>query len=72
MDHEERFRLSTTVVQQTRAKVSRFWVGPIIMSVTVSHPDTAKIILKEPKNDHIYRLLKPWIGDGLLVSSGIS
>ena len=70
MDHEERFRIATTVVQKTRAKVSRFWVGPFIMSVAVGHPDTAKIILREPKNDHIYRLLKPWIGDGLLVSSG--
>ena len=70
MDRGERFRVWITHVQKAKAKMSRFWVGPAIMLVNVYHPDTVKKILKEPKNMGVYRLLKPWIGDGLLVSGG--
>ncbi|XP_038074560.1 cytochrome P450 4F1-like isoform X3 [Patiria miniata] len=52
--------------------VSIIWVGPFLPFVTVFHPDTVKTILKtsEPKSENTYRFVRPWIGDGLLLSSG--
>ena len=70
MKPEERFHLWTTRVQENRVKMSRFWVGPTMMMVVLVHPDPIRNILKEPKNMAVYRMLKPWIGDGLLVSEG--
>ncbi|BFZ18234.1 hypothetical protein BsWGS_21273 [Bradybaena similaris] len=40
--------------------------------IVVNHPDTVKVILKstEPKGEITYKMLRPWIGDGLLTSKG--
>ncbi|KAG7283399.1 hypothetical protein CRUP_000925 [Coryphaenoides rupestris] len=40
--------------------------------IFVHHPNYIKTILSstEPKDDLAYRFIQPWIGDGLLVSSG--
>ncbi|XP_041348004.1 cytochrome P450 4F22-like [Gigantopelta aegis] len=50
--------------------ISLYWLGyvPLVM---VSHPSTVKAILKtsEPKGN-VYNLIRPWVGDGLLVSKG--
>ena len=70
LDHEKSFRRWTKRVQETRAKLERVWIGPLEMLVLLYHPDTVRKILKEPKDMGLYRLIKPWIGDGLLVSSG--
>ena len=69
MDREKRFKRWTTQVQETRARLDRLWLGPAMMVVELYHPDTVRKVLKEPK-DSFYSMLKPWIGDGLLVSSG--
>lgn len=55
--------------------LSRFWFGPLRPTVMVTHPDTIKVILRstEPKQmmgGGAYSLIKPWLGDGLLLSSG--
>ena len=70
LDTEKSFRRWTKRVQETRAKQERLWLGPFEMMVLLYHPETVKKILKEPKDMGLYRLLKPWIGDGLLVSAG--
>ncbi|XP_067846421.1 cytochrome P450 4B1-like [Heptranchias perlo] len=48
------------------------WFGPFTAFLGVYHPDYAKAILaiSEPKDDVAYRFMLPWIGDGLLISSG--
>ncbi|XP_021372772.1 phylloquinone omega-hydroxylase CYP4F2-like isoform X1 [Mizuhopecten yessoensis] len=53
-------------------RVSRGWLGPFIPLIIVNHPETVKAIMKtsEPKGKQIYRLIEPWIGDGLLLSGG--
>ncbi|XP_072050354.1 uncharacterized protein [Amphiura filiformis] len=56
-----------------RAKYAfQFWLGPFAGSLLVVHPDTVKAILStaEPKDEANYSLLRPWIGDGLLLSKG--
>nr|XP_006813041.1 PREDICTED: leukotriene-B(4) omega-hydroxylase 1-like [Saccoglossus kowalevskii] len=48
------------------------WLGPFVPRVAVNHPSTVKAILTttEPKDEFLYGMLKPWLGDGLLISSG--
>ncbi|ESO93354.1 hypothetical protein LOTGIDRAFT_178560 [Lottia gigantea] len=45
--------------------------GPILPSVCLNAPETVKILLKtaEPKG-RLYEFLRPWLGDGLLLSNG--
>uniref|UniRef100_A0A673TGL5 Cytochrome P450 family 4 subfamily F member 2 n=2 Tax=Suricata suricatta TaxID=37032 RepID=A0A673TGL5_SURSU len=51
------------------------WLGPTIPLVTLCHPDTIRIITNAsaaiaPKDVVFYSFLKPWLGDGLLLSAG--
>ncbi|CAL8247745.1 unnamed protein product [Lota lota] len=48
------------------------WFGPFLSILNIHHPDYVKTLLSstEPKDDIAYKFLMPWIGDGLLVSSG--
>lgn len=51
-----------------------WWIGPLRCIIGCLHPDNAKVLLRssEPKarGGGGYEFLKPWIGDGLLVSDG--
>ena len=67
---EERFHLYISRLRAVPVKISSFWVGPTIFFIGMFHPDPIRKILKEPKEMSVYRMLKPWIGDGLLVSEG--
>ena len=64
------FELTLEFVQKGRYKLSRRWLGPFTFELEIIHPDSLKHILKEPKDESLYRMLRPWLGDGLLVSSG--
>ncbi|NXG47831.1 CP4B1 protein, partial [Psilopogon haemacephalus] len=48
------------------------WFGPALPSLVVHHPEYAKTILAQTdrKSDVPYKFLIPWIGEGLLTSSG--
>ncbi|KAM5148538.1 cytochrome P450 4B1-like [Mantella aurantiaca] len=48
------------------------WFGNFYAWLIVTHPDYAKAILsrQDPKDDAAYSFIAPWIGEGLLVSSG--
>uniref|UniRef100_A0A667YCD1 aromatase n=1 Tax=Myripristis murdjan TaxID=586833 RepID=A0A667YCD1_9TELE len=50
----------------------QLWFGPFVSFLNIHHPDYVKTLLSttEPKDDFGYRFFTPWIGDGLLVSSG--
>ncbi|XP_070552218.1 leukotriene-B4 omega-hydroxylase 3-like [Ptychodera flava] len=52
------------------ARVS--WAGPFIAGVVCIHPSSVKAILTttEPKDEIMYGFLRPWLGDGLLISTG--
>ena len=52
-----------------------FLTGPFHTVVVVHHPETIKHVTstlapKQKEFDGVYRMLMPWIGDGLLLSSG--
>ncbi|KAJ3598659.1 hypothetical protein NHX12_002164 [Muraenolepis orangiensis] len=48
------------------------WFGPFLSILNCHHPHYIKTVVSssEPKEDIVYRFIKPWIGDGLLVTSG--
>ncbi|XP_070375406.1 cytochrome P450 4F11-like isoform X3 [Equus asinus] len=51
------------------------WMGPVMPLVTLCHPDMVRTIVSAsaaiaPKDVVFYRFLKPWLGDGLLLSGG--
>ncbi|XP_041486314.1 cytochrome P450 4F4 [Microtus oregoni] len=53
----------------------RTWMGPILPLITLCHPDIIRSVLSAsvavaPKEVIFYTFLKPWLGDGLLVSAG--
>ena len=55
---------------KNRYKLTKGWIGPFLPRVVVHHSDLARKVLKEPKHENGYSLLKPWLGDGLLISQG--
>lgn len=69
-------RLVIEKVQTTRARLTSTWMMFFYPVFTACHPDTAKILLKssEPKSKYSmgapYRMILPWLGDGLLLSDG--
>ncbi|XP_040846118.1 cytochrome P450 4F2-like [Ochotona curzoniae] len=51
------------------------WLGPVIPLITLCHPDIVRPVLNAsaafaPKDVIFYSFLKPWLGDGLLLSTG--
>ncbi|XP_053563158.1 LOW QUALITY PROTEIN: ultra-long-chain fatty acid omega-hydroxylase-like [Bombina bombina] len=58
----------------TFPKTNMTWMGPAIPVVSLVHPDTIKPIVAAsasiaPKHE-FYGFLRPWLGDGLLLSHG--
>ena len=48
----------------------KVWLGPMYVFYSLHHPELIGQILKSPKNEILNDLLRPWIGDGLLISEG--
>ncbi|XP_072872933.1 cytochrome P450 4F11 isoform X2 [Chlorocebus sabaeus] len=53
----------------------KFWMGPTFPFLTLCHPDTIRPITSAsatvaPKDMFFYGFLRPWLGDGLLLSGG--
>uniref|UniRef100_A0A3Q1MAI6 Uncharacterized protein n=2 Tax=Bos TaxID=9903 RepID=A0A3Q1MAI6_BOVIN len=51
------------------------WFGPITLMIVFCHPDMLRSITNAsaavaPKDMDFYNFLKPWLGDGLLLSAG--
>lgn len=60
-------------ILDTYGPISRIWIGPSKLYLLVSDPDFCKILLsskKDTKKALDYNLLRPWIGDGLLLTNG--
>jgi cytochrome P450 len=57
-------------VCKNRYKVTKVWIGPFSPRVSVNHSELVGKLMKEPKYDVAYNLLRPWLGDGLLLSQG--
>ncbi len=60
----------TAYIQETGHKITRIWLGPFIPVVQITHCDGIRKIMKLPKDQDTYDFFLPWLGDGLLLSSG--
>ena len=70
MLHEEEALKFFKYVSDNRFKVFVLWMGPFRPLLSVHHCSLVGKVFKLPKNEEAYRLLKPWLGDGLLISGG--
>ncbi|XP_005406121.1 PREDICTED: cytochrome P450 4F22 [Chinchilla lanigera] len=62
-------------VLDTMHDVLLVWAGPVLPILVLVHPDYIKPVLSAsaaiaPKDEFFYSFLKPWLGDGLLISKG--
>ncbi len=57
-------------VSDNKIKMTKLWIGPFFVILTVRHCSLLPKVLKQPKNKVGYDLLRPWLGDGLLISEG--
>nr|XP_002129693.1 cytochrome P450 4F22 [Ciona intestinalis] len=64
--------LKTCEQTQKYPKLGMVWFGPALAYLMVFHPHVVRPVLnvEHPKDNLAYRFIKPWIGDGLLVSHG--
>ncbi|XP_008066841.1 phylloquinone omega-hydroxylase CYP4F11-like [Carlito syrichta] len=72
--NEEGMKLVTQMVT-TYPKGFKVWLGPTFPLIILCHPDIVRPITSAsaaiaPKDVVFYRFLKPWLGDGLLLSAG--
>ncbi|XP_076978067.1 cytochrome P450 4F2-like [Tamandua tetradactyla] len=72
-NEEGLIHVSQLVATYSQALLS--WLGPIIPIISLFHPDTIRCVTNAsatiaPKDKLFYRFLKPWLGDGLLLSAG--
>ena len=54
-------------VRKLNTSIYKAWMGPFTVVIGVVDPD---VIRQLPKNDVIYDMLKPWLGEGLLIAGG--
>ncbi|XP_006147263.1 phylloquinone omega-hydroxylase CYP4F2 [Tupaia chinensis] len=71
---EQGMRILTQLVATYPLGFTR-WLGPIFPLITLYHPDTIQCVINAsaagaPKNMTSGGFLKPWLGDGLLLSAG--
>ena len=70
LQHEEEIVKFIKYVSDNKFHVFVIWVGPFRPLLTIHHCSLAGKTFKLPKNKEGYRMLKPWLGDGLLISEG--
>ncbi|XP_074240565.1 cytochrome P450 4F2 isoform X3 [Saimiri boliviensis] len=71
---EEGMRVLTQLVA-TYPQGFKVWMGPFIPIIRLCHPNILRSVVNAsaaiaPKDEVFYSFLKPWLGDGLLLSSG--
>ena len=70
IQHEEESLKFMKYVSDNKFKVFLLWMGPFRPVVSIHHCSLVGKALKLPKNEEVFRLLRPWLGDGLLISKG--
>ena len=58
------------LIAAKRYKVTRSWLGPFRLVINIHHPDAVRQVLKTPKSVMVHGIFAPWLGDGLLLSTG--
>ncbi|NXC45564.1 CP4V2 protein, partial [Penelope pileata] len=65
-------QLQVLAEELRKLPVFKLWLGPLAV-VVLFHPDTVEVILNSSKHiekSFLYKFLHPWLGNGLLTSTG--
>ena len=57
-------------VYSNHHKLTRTWIGPLYVSIGVYHPSCIREVFKQSKDAQVYDIMRPWLGEGLLVAEG--
>ena len=57
-------------VYSNRYRITRTWVGPLYVNIAVHHPACVREIFKHSKDAQVYDVIRPWLGEGLLIAGG--
>ena len=68
--HEKYLRRMIAWLNENKLSISKFWIGPLLPVVYVSHPDIVRDVLKVSKAKGVYNFIEPWLGQGLLIAGG--
>ncbi|XP_078687168.1 cytochrome P450 4F8-like [Branchiostoma floridae x Branchiostoma belcheri] len=67
----ERFLSMSREIVEKHPRAHCFWVSVLPPAVMVTHPDTIRQLLKTTtKKSEDYEQLRPWLGNGLITSTG--
>ncbi len=67
---EETSKKWSNFIFENKYTLTRAWLGPFFPMVAIQHCSLVGPVLKASKDSRMYGLIKPWLGDGLLISSG--
>ncbi len=57
-------------VKENGVGISKEWMGPFTVRISIHDPDLLKSAVKSPKADLVYKMFGPWLGRGLLLANG--
>ncbi len=60
----------TNKPENKNVNMAKVWLGPFVVTLHISHSKLVKELLKEPKSELAYDMLRPWLGEGLLIAEG--
>ena len=67
---EKLWNLAIGYMLENKHRFIIVWFGPFLASIDVGHPEIVQKLIKEPKCRPVYRMLIPWLGEGLLIADG--
>ena len=70
MRNERKAQEIVNYIRANKIKLGKIWVGPFIPALNIHHCSLVPQVLKLPKHKEGYNMLRPWLGDGLLLSEG--
>ncbi|XP_066291381.1 leukotriene-B4 omega-hydroxylase 3-like [Branchiostoma lanceolatum] len=67
----EKFLATTREVVEKHPRAHALWLSPLVVGVQLTHPETIKQLLRvSTKKSADYDQLRPWLGNGLIMSDG--
>ena len=57
-------------VRKLNTSIYKAWIGPVNVMIGVVDPKVIQQLLSVPKSGGVYGILKPWLGEGLLIAGG--
>ena len=63
-------KTSNQYIFSNHYKMTRLWLGPFYVCIGVHHPSCVKELFKHSKDAGIYKILKPWVSESMILAEG--